>query len=132
MIVETALKFGGGSVGVEDLDSEEIKTYSEEFACPDHGAFLPEMSPRIFSFNSPLGACPDCQGLGVQKKLSLDLVVDENLSIADGCIRPFQRSMSSSWYRAIMAQTALHYGYDPTIPFKEWDEEGKNLSLIHI
>ena len=127
--VETALKFGGGSVGVEDLDSEEIKTYSEEFACPDHGAFLPEMSPRIFSFNSPLGACPDCQGLGVQKKLSLDLVVDENLSIADGCIRPFQRSMSSSWYRAIMAQTALHYGYDPTIPFKEWDEEGKNIIL---
>ena len=127
--IETALKFGGGSVGIEDLESEDIKTYSEEFACPDHGAFLPEMSPRIFSFNSPLGACPDCQGLGVQKKLSLDLVVDENLSIADGCIRPFQRSMSSSWYRAIMAQTALHYGYDPTIPFKEWDEEGKNIIL---
>ena len=56
-------------------------------------------------------------------------MVDENLSIADGCIRPFQRSMSSSWYRAIMAQTALHYGYDPTVPFKEWDEEGKNIIL---
>ena len=127
--IETALKFGGGSVGVEDINSKEITTYSEEFACSDHGAFLSEMSPRIFSFNSPLGACPDCQGLGVQKKLSLDLVIDENLSIVDGCIRPFQRSMSAGWYRAIMAQTALHYGYDPTIPFKEWDDEGKNIIL---
>ena len=129
--IETALKFGGGSVGVEDIDSDsnKITTYSEEFACPDHGAFLSEMSPRIFSFNSPLGACPDCQGLGVQKKLSLSLVIDENLSIADGCVRPFQRSMSSSWYRAIMAQTAIHYGYDPTIPFKEWDEVGQNIIL---
>jgi len=129
--IETALKFGGGSVGVEDFDSgpDEITTYSEEFACPDHGAFLSEMSPRIFSFNSPLGACPDCQGLGVQKKLSLNLVIDENLSIVDGCIRPFQRSMSSSWYRAIMAQTAIHYGYDPTIPFKEWPEEGRDIIL---
>ena len=129
--VETALKFGGGSVGVEDINSEsnEVTTYSEEFACPDHGAFLSEMSPRIFSFNSPLGACPDCQGLGVQKQLSLDLIIDENLSIVDGCIRPLQRSMSAGWYRAIMAQTAIHYGYDPTIPFKEWDETGRDLIL---
>ncbi|RAH14022.1 MAG: excinuclease ABC subunit A [Methanobacteriota archaeon] len=129
--IETGLKFGGGSVGIEDLElgKNNISTYSEEFACPDHGAFLPEMSPRIFSFNSPLGACPDCQGLGVQKKLSLELVVDENLSIVDGCIRPFQRSMSASWYRAVMAQTAIHYGYDPTIPFKEFDEQGKNIIL---
>ena len=127
--IETALKFGGGSVGVEDINSEEITTYSEEFACPDHGAFLSEMSPRIFSFNSPLGACPDCQGLGVQKQLSLELIIDENLSIADGCIRPLQRSMSAGWYRAIMAQTAIHYGYDPTIPFKEWDDNGRDLIL---
>ena len=129
--IEAALKFGGGSVGVEDIDTEsnEVTTYSEDFACPDHGAFLSEMSPRIFSFNSPLGACPGCQGLGVQKQLSLELIIDENLSIVDGCIRPFQRSMSAGWYRAVMAQTAIHYGYDPAIPFKEWDEEGRNIIL---
>jgi len=133
--VESALRFGGGSVGVEDLETETADeslhqtTYSEEFACPDHGSFLSEMSPRIFSFNSPLGACPECQGLGVQKELSVSLMVDEGRSISEGCIRPFQRSMNAGWYRAVMSQTAEHYGIDDDAPFGTLDDDAKDIML---
>ena len=116
--VEAGLRLGAGAVAIESLkapkprksdDSEEMKfqteegetiAYSEEFACPEHGAFLPEMSPRVFSFNNPLGACPSCQGLGVQRNFSPDLVIDRLASVEEGCIRPFRRSMMSGWYRS--------------------------------
>ncbi|GIS29347.1 MAG: hypothetical protein Ct9H90mP1_0750 [Methanobacteriota archaeon] len=59
------------------------------------GSFLPEMSPRVFSFNNPLGACPPCQGLGVERSFSPDLVIDRTATVGEGCIRPFRRSMMS-------------------------------------
>jgi excinuclease ABC subunit A len=87
----------------------EIIAYSEEFACPEHGSFLPEMSPRVFSFNNPLGACPSCQGLGVQRKFSAELIIDKTSTVEEGCIIPFRRSMMSGWYRKQMIQTCNHY-----------------------
>ena len=146
--VEAGLRLGAGAVAIESLkapkpkksdDSEEMRfqteegetiAYSEEFACPEHGAFLPEMSPRVFSFNNPLGACPSCQGLGVQRNFSPDLVIDRLATVEEGCIRPFRRSMMSGWYRSQMTQTCEHYGIAVDIPFGELDEDAQDI-LLH-
>jgi len=128
--VEAALKVGGGATAIEPL-GEESKTlaYSEEFACPVHGSFMPEMSPRIFSFNNPLGACPGCQGLGVSRRFSEDLLIIEEYSLSEGCIRPFRRSMSPSWYRKMMIQVADYYGIPTDVPFSELDEDQRDIQL---
>ncbi len=144
--IESGLRLGAGSVAVESLsapkpgednsEEERFRTeegetiaYSEEFACPTHGSFLPEMSPRVFSFNNPLGACPSCQGLGVQRTFSPDLVIDRTASVGEGCIRPFRRSMMSGWYRSQMTQTCEHFGIPTDIPFEDLDEDSKDIML---
>ncbi len=145
--VESSLRIGGGTVAIESIKSPEegfvldegskseltnqgdIMAWSEEFACPEHGAFMPEMSPRVFSFNSPLGACPSCQGLGVQRRFSEDLLVDRHATISEGCIIPWRKSMSPHWYRKLMEQTAEHYGIPTNIPFSDLDEDSKDIML---
>ena len=137
--IEIALRLGGGTVAIEsigspkgkksDVEEGEIVAYSEEFACPIHGAFLPEMSPRVFSFNNPLGACPDCQGLGVQREFSPELVVDQTSTVSEGCIRPFRRSMMSGWYKSQMVQVANHYSIPTDIPFCDLDNDQKDILL---
>ncbi len=145
--IESGLRLGAGSVAIESLsapkpgednldeqrfqtEESEVIAYSEEFACPTHGSFLPEMTPRVFSFNNPLGACPTCQGLGVQRSFSPDQVIDRTATVADGCIRPFRRSMMSGWYRNQMAQTCQHYGISTDVAFMELDEDSKDI-LLH-
>ncbi len=145
--IESGLRLGAGSVAVESLSAPhpgddnsdeqrfrtqqgEVIAYSEEFACPEHGAFMPEMSPRVFSFNNPLGACPSCQGLGVQRTFSPDLVIDRTATVGEGCIKPFRRSMMSSWYRRQMTQTCDHYDIPTDIPFGEMDEDDSDI-LLH-
>src|ERR671931_377774 len=82
--VETAAEVADGLVGIDVVDGESL-LFSEKFACPDHGVSLPELQPRIFSFNSPHGACPRCTGLGAQQEIDPDLLVpDPTLSIDDG------------------------------------------------
>ena len=137
--IETALRLGGGTVAIENIASPEnpsnnIKigdtvAYSEEFACPEHGAFLPEMSPRVFSFNNPLGACPSCQGLGVQREFSPELVIDRTNAVEEGCIRPFRRSMMSGWYKSQMVQVCNHYSIPVDVPFQDLDEDQKDILL---
>ena len=145
--VETALKIGSGTVAIESLESPEnadelsegtramtieqgtITTWSEDFACPDHGAFMPELSPRVFSFNSPLGACPACQGLGVQRQFDISLVVDDQLSVSDGCVNPWRRSMSPSWYRKLMEQTCEFYDIPTHVRFELLDDDAKDILL---
>jgi excinuclease ABC subunit A len=145
--VESGLRLGGGTVACEStsfpknvenisegsasLNTKEgtITPYSEEFACPTHGSFMPEMSPRIFSFNNPLGACPACQGLGVNRSFSYDLVIDVSRSIEEGCIRPFQSSMMSGYHRRQMCQVLEHYNKSTNIPFSELDEDAKDILL---
>ena len=146
--VEAALKLGGGGLAIEsfelpkksvnftegsralDTKSGHVEPYSEEFACPTHGTFLPEMSPRIFSFNNPLGACPDCQGLGVQRRFSHSLCIDEKASVDDGCVYPFRRSMMSGWYKSLMRQTCSHYDIDIHTPFHLLNEDEKDILLF--
>ena len=144
--IEAGIRLGGGTVAVESLSApkpgkdnseeqrfktkeKEIIAYSEEFACPEHGSFLPEMSPRVFSFNNPLGACPDCQGLGVQRNFSPDLVIDRNATVDEGCIRPFRRSMMSGWYRKQMIQTCEHFEIPINVPFKDLSDHHRNIIL---
>jgi excinuclease ABC subunit A len=144
---EAGLLLGGGTIAIESFegpteDAElaegslarntlvgETVPYSEEFACPTHGSFLPEMSPRIFSFNNPLGACPDCQGLGVSRRFSPDLVIDYSSTVDNGCIRPFRSSMMSGWYKSLMRQTCQHYGIDIHTPFSDLDEDAHDILL---
>src|SRR5688500_3627086 len=86
--VETAVALGGGLVTIDVVDGESM-LFSENFACPDHGVSLPELQPRIFSFNSPHGACPRCTGLGSQQEIDPDLLVpDGSVSIAEGALLP--------------------------------------------
>ena len=145
--VEAAIHLGGGGLAIESFETPSETTqltegsrsrqtkkgtttpYSEEFACPTHGAFLPEMTPRIFSFNNPLGACPECQGLGVQRRFSHDLCIDERASVDEGCVYPFRRSMMSGWYKSLMRQTCSHYNIDIFTPFNELDEDEQDILL---
>ena len=146
--VESALRLGGGSLAIESFQSPKADTdltegsraleteagattpYSEEFACPEHGAFLPEMSPRIFSFNNPLGACPECQGLGVQHRFSHDLCIDDRMTVDEGCVHPFCSSMMSGWYKSLMRQTCTHYGIDIHTPFGALDDDAQDILLF--
>ena len=141
--VESAIRFGGGTVAVEsikgptqtkekgpNMEVGEVKAWSEDFACPLHGSFMPELSPRVFSFNSPLGACPSCQGLGVQRQFNTELVVDHNLSVSQGCVNPWRRSMSPSWYRKLLEITCEHYGISTRMPFGLLDEDEQDI-LLH-
>ena len=145
--IESGLRLSSGTVAIESLTGCEnvnsltpgsvslnsmkgdIIPYSEEFACPSHGSFMPEMSPRIFSFNNPLGACPACQGLGVDRAFSLSLLINEERSIAEGCVRPFQSSMMAGWYRNQMKQVAERYGFSFDIPFSDLDDDSKDILL---
>ncbi len=87
--VETAAALAEGVVVVDLVDTRRDETYSQNFACPEHGVSLPELQPRIFSFNSPHGACPRCTGLGAQQEIDPDLLVpDPTLSIDDGALVP--------------------------------------------
>ncbi len=85
--VETALKFSGGYLNIFDIESEELSTFSEQLSCPDHDINLPEIEPRTFSFNTPHGACPGCQGIGTKLEIDPNLLMpDKSLSINKGAI----------------------------------------------
>ncbi|MCX7912010.1 MAG: excinuclease ABC subunit UvrA, partial [Dehalococcoidales bacterium] len=92
--VETALKVGSGVVLVSVIGGEEL-LFSEQFACPECGISLGEIAPRTFSFNSPHGACPACTGLGFRLEIDPDLVLNRELSVMEGAIRPWQMH---NWY----------------------------------
>jgi excinuclease ABC subunit A len=97
--VETAAALAEGLVVVDVLGGGST-TYSEQFACPDHGVSLPELQPRIFSFNSPHGACPRCTGLGAQQEIDPDLLVpDPTLSIGEGALVPCRSATRASTSR---------------------------------
>src|ERR1700716_510019 len=108
--IETAVSLADGLVEIELVDSGQIQTYSEKFACPVHGPSLVELEPRIFSFNSPHGACPRCTGLGSQMEIDPDLVVpDPTLSIGEGAIAPWAVS-ASNYYEQLAQAIAEGYG----------------------
>ncbi len=111
--IETAVALADGLVEIELVDSGEVQTYSEKFACPVHGPSLVELEPRIFSFNSPHGACPRCTGLGSQMEIDPELVVpDPTLSIGEGAIAPWAVS-ASDYYDQLIQAIAERYERRP-------------------
>ena len=104
----------------------------ENFACPDHGVSLPELQPRIFSFNSPHGACPRCTGLGSQQEIDPDLLVpDGSVSIADGALVPWSVG-NSSFYESVISAICERYEIDPDAPWDELDRgAAEPLPLRH-
>ena len=94
--VETALALADRLVVIDIVDGETM-TFSERFACPEHGVGLPELQPRIFSFNSPHGACPRCMGLGSQQRIDPELLVpDPTVSIGEGALVPGRSAARAS------------------------------------
>jgi excinuclease ABC subunit A len=126
--VETASQLAEGLVTIDVVDGEST-TYSENFACPEHGVGLPELEPRIFSFNSPHGACPRCTGLGAQQEIDPDLLVpDPTLSISEGALVPWSLG-NSSFYESVIQAIADRYEIDLELPWQELTEEQQNYFL---
>jgi excinuclease ABC, A subunit len=118
--IEQSLDIAGGVVQLLDADSGEIYTYSQRYACVDHpGEDIPELEPRLFSFNAPQGACPVCTGLGSRLEIDPDLVFNPNLTIAEGAIRPYNRVNSDAWYMKRLAVVAEEHGFSIHAPVKQ-------------
>ncbi|MBM3618078.1 MAG: excinuclease ABC subunit UvrA [Alphaproteobacteria bacterium] len=128
--LETALDLSDGLVLVEVLgDKPETITLSSKFACPVSGFTLTEIEPRLFSFNSPFGACPVCDGLGSQMVVDADLIVpDTKLTLKDGAIAPWANS-TSKYYIQTLEGLAKHFGFRLDVPFKDLKEDVKEMLL---
>ena len=127
--VETAAQLADGLVTIDLLDTNESRTYSEQFACPEHGVGLPELQPRIFSFNSPHGACPRCTGLGSQQEIDPDLLVPEpTLSINDGALVPWAVG-NSNFYESVIQAIAERYEIDVDKPWQDLTEQQQGYFL---
>jgi excinuclease ABC subunit A len=128
--VETAAQLAEGLVGIDVVDEDNPRSmlFSERFACPDHGVSLPELQPRIFSFNSPHGACPRCTGLGAQQEIDPDLLVpDPSLSIEEGALVPWAVG-NSGFYESVIQAIADRYEIPLDEPWENLTEEGRTCS----
>ncbi len=131
--IETALELSGDIVMVETIGGD-IKTFSRNYACPDCEISLQELSPRLFSFNNPYGACPECDGLGELSKVDPQLIIyDENLSLLEGAIYctgwaapEIEDSMAHMYYVGL----SKHYNFDIKTPFKDLPDEAKHAVLF--
>ena len=137
--VELALNIGSGLVIINRLPKEE-HIFSEKFACPKCEVSMEELSPRMFSFNSPYGACKTCDGLGSRMEINPDLVVpDKRKSLIQGAIAPLGEQPRGSWYSAILKSLARHYNFDFTTPWYKlsrvarsallWGTEGERIIM---
>jgi excinuclease ABC subunit A len=126
--VETALKVGHGTVLINIKDQDLL--FSEQFACLNCNISYEEASPRLFSFNSPFGACPTCDGLGQKWEIDPSLVIpDRSLSIAEGAIRPWGGAEMSNWYRYMLKGVARHFDFKFSTPFNKLSEKVQNIIL---
>src|SRR5689334_245236 len=127
--VETAVALAEGLVSIDLIESNETRTYSERFACPEHGVSLPELQQRIFSFNSPHGACPRCTGLGAQQEIDPDLLVpDPSLSISEGALVPWAVG-NSNFYESVINAIADRYEIDVDKPWQDLTERQQDYFL---
>lgn len=122
--VEQALEIGQGVVEVLDVDVNEVGVYSQRYACVDHPEEeIPELEPRLFSFNAPQGACPVCTGLGSRLEVDPGLVFNKNLTLAEGAIRPYNRVNADAWYLKRLSAVGEVYGFDVRTPVKDLPAE---------
>lgn len=136
--LEKALEIGDGvikilrlldsttAVGENNLSTKEVEifTYSKRYACEDHPEeLIPELEPRLFSFNSPQGACPNCMGLGTKYEIDPELVLNKNLTIAEGGILPFNRVNHDSWWLKRLKEVAKAHNFSVHVPIGELAKE---------
>ena len=134
--IETAVTLSGGLVAIDVIGGEEMQ-FSQSYACEEHGISIPELTPTMFSFNNPMGACPTCTGIGSFMKIDSRLIInDEDKSLVEGCIKaagwgvnswfnPDAGSIAEMYYRGI----ADKYNFDVNLPWRELPEEAKNAVL---
>lgn len=121
--VEQALEIAEGVVELLDADTDTVTTFSQRYACVDHpNEDIPELEPRLFSFNAPQGACPVCTGLGSRLEVDPDLVFNPNLTITEGAIRPYNRVNSDAWYMKRLSVVAEKHGFSLHVPVAELSE----------
>jgi len=126
--LETALRLADGKVIVDVMEQEEL-LFSEHHACPICGFSIGELEPRIFSFNSPFGACPECDGLGVKLEVDPDMVVpDVTIPLAEGAVAAWEPK-SSTYYPQLLESACRHFGIRMDIPFEELPEEHVKIVL---
>ena len=123
--IETALRLSEGVVIINLIDREDL-TFNTKFACAEHGHGISEMEPRMFSFNAPYGACPDCNGLGFTKNVDPELLVpDVKLSVADGALLPIANSADGTFYVNMIHALIEESGASIDTPFKDLPEKVK-------
>lgn len=128
--VEQALELADGIVEVLNTDNSVVTAYSQRYACLDHpNEDIPELEPRLFSFNAPQGACPTCMGLGNRLEVDPDLVFNPNLTISEGAIRPYNRVNSDAWYMKRLTEVANAHGFSVKVPVGELSQEHLNMVL---
>lgn len=126
--VEAALRLGDGYVIIDTMDGKEL-LFSEHYSCPVCGFTVPELEPRLFSFNAPFGSCSTCDGLGVKLEVDLDLVIpDRTKSLREGALVPWN-PISSNYYPAMLEQAMTAFNIDMDTPFENLTEEEQNLIL---
>ncbi|KRM18345.1 excinuclease ABC subunit A [Ligilactobacillus hayakitensis DSM 18933 = JCM 14209] len=126
--IESALNLANGTVFV-DVIGDKMLQFSENFACPYCGFTIGELEPRLFSFNAPFGACPECDGIGSKLEVDLDLVIpDQTKTLNEGAIAPWN-PISSKYYPTLLAQACEHFKIDMDTPYKDLTKEQKNLIL---
>lgn len=126
--IETALELAEGNLTVDVINGEELK-FSENHACPICGFSIGELEPRMFSFNSPFGACPTCDGLGQKLKVDLDLVIpDKNKTLNEGAIEPWEPT-SSDFYPTLLKRVCEVYKINMDKPYKKLTDRQKNILM---
>ncbi|HEP1263669.1 excinuclease ABC subunit UvrA [Streptococcus pyogenes] len=126
--VEAALRLGDGYLMIDTMDGNEL-LFSEHYSCPICGFTVPELEPRLFSFNAPFGSCPTCDGLGIKLEVDLDLVVpDPSKSLREGALAPWN-PISSNYYPTMLEQAMASFGVDMDTPFEALTEEERDLVL---
>ena len=127
--IETALRLADGRVTVKEMDTEQQLTFNAKFACPVCNFSLAELEPRLFSFNSPQGACPDCEGLGIEETFEVSRVVAfPSISLASGAIKGWDRRNQS--FFSMLQSLAAHYNFDVDTPFEELTEAVQKIILF--
>ena len=124
--IETAVNMAKGKAVIDIIGGEEI-VMSEKYACPHCDFSLPELEPRMFSFNAPFGACPDCKGLGIKLEIDSDLIVpNKDISISEGALVPLNH-VDDNIYFSSLVTTCEHYGIDIHKPFKNLKKAEQNI-----
>ena len=128
--IEQALDIAGGVVKILNVSEDVMRIFSQRYACLDHpNEEIPELEPRLFSYNTPQGACPICTGLGSRLEVDPGLVFNPNLTISEGAIRPYNRVNSDAWYMKRLVEVAKAHGFSTQVPSGQLSKDNLNKVL---